>query len=95
MGNLPPFERTSAFAKGIDGQPGVATVDDDGKNGVDDPGEIGWPDTDDPEYLNTDPDDPTFQLSAFFFDPNVTVAIQKEIPCGCVAARTGSEGNRS
>lgn len=35
-----------AFAGG-DLQPGLATVDDDGQNGVDDPGELGWPDTDD------------------------------------------------
>jgi|GEM_PF-6509715 len=76
LGNLPGFERTQAYAKGIDGLPGVALIDDDGANGVDDVGEIGFPDSDDPEPLNTDPDDPTFQLSAWFFDTNVTAAVR-------------------
>lgn len=76
LGNLPVFERTQLYARGVDGLPGVALIDDDGINGVDDVGEIGFPDTDDPEPLNTDPDDPTFQLSAFLFDPNVSAALR-------------------
>ena len=32
---------------GADGQPGKAGVDDDDENGVDDPGELGWGDSDD------------------------------------------------
>ncbi len=60
------IDRTSAYAKGPDGAPGVAGVDDDNINGVDDPGEIGWPLTDDPQPLNTDPDDPSFKLSFWF-----------------------------
>ena len=79
--NLSPFERNSSYARGSDGQPGVAAVlpsppgydgDDDGINSGDDLGEIGWPDSDDPEPLNTDPDDPTFRLSTWFDDPNIT-----------------------
>ena len=68
ISNLPPYDRTSSYARGADGQPGVATVDDDNANGVDELGELGWPDSDDPEPLNTDPDDPTFRLTAWFND---------------------------
>lgn len=35
------------YTVGLDGEPGDATVDDDGVNGVDDVGELGWPGTDD------------------------------------------------
>lgn len=36
-----------ALGPGADGQPGGAGTDDDGKNGTDDIGELGWPGTDD------------------------------------------------
>jgi len=68
ISNLPPYDRTSPYAVGLDGQPGVANIDDDNVNGVDDLGEKGWPDSDDPEPLNTDPDDPTFRLTAWLND---------------------------
>lgn len=71
MANLPPFDRTTAYAKGADTAPGVSGINDDSVNGTDDPGEIGWPDTDDPEPLNTDPDDPAFKLSNWLFDANI------------------------
>lgn len=35
---------------------------------------LGFPDTDDPEPLNVDPDDPTGQLVAWFFDAQVSAA---------------------
>lgn len=35
------------YSGGPDGQPGVAMVDDDGANGTDDAGELGWPGSDD------------------------------------------------
>ncbi len=41
-----PFN-DAAWELGLDGEPGVAGVDDDGMNGIDDPGEIGWPGSDD------------------------------------------------
>ncbi len=37
----------SLVSNGFDGKPGVAGVDDDGINGTDDPGESGWPGSDD------------------------------------------------
>ena len=81
ISNLPPFDRNNrGYAKGPDGHPGAPPVpsgfdgDDDKINGVDDVGEIGWPDTDDPEPLNTDPDDPVFRLSAVLG----TLALRKQ-----------------
>lgn len=38
---------------GVDLQPGIAGVDDDGQNGVDDAGELGWPNSDDVPILIT------------------------------------------
>ena len=69
ISNLPPYDRTSPYAVGLDGQPGVANFDDDNVNGMDDLGEKGWPDSDDPEPLNTDPDDPSYRLSSWLEDP--------------------------
>lgn len=37
---------------GADGQPGRAGIDDDGQNGTDDAGELGWPNTDDLKLVN-------------------------------------------
>ena len=68
ISNLPPFDRTSSYAKGADGQPGVAGIDDDNDMTPDTVGETGWPDSDDPEPLNTDPDDPTFHLYTWLYD---------------------------
>ena len=75
IGNLPPFERNNLqYVRGPDGYPGTPPNmpsfdgDDDGINGPDDLGEIGWPDSDDPEPLNTDPDDPTFRLTTWLND---------------------------
>ncbi len=96
ISNLPPFERNSSYARGPDGQPGVAAVlpsppgydgDDDGINSGDDLGEIGWPDSDDPEPLNTDPDDPTFRLTAWFNDGPPYNG--NTVPGGIAARRTG------
>ncbi len=39
-----------AAGLGPDSQPGVAGVDDDGLNGIDDAGEIGWPGSDDGDF---------------------------------------------
>jgi type II secretory pathway pseudopilin PulG len=64
ISNLPSYDRDSPYALGPDGFPGVANSDDDGVNGVDDLGEIGWWNSDDPEPLNTDPDDPKFRLGS-------------------------------
>jgi len=68
ISSIPPFDKTLPSALGFDLLPGVAGVDDDGNAKIDwldaptntilDPGEIGWPGTDDPEPLNRDPDDP-------------------------------------
>lgn len=74
ISNLPPFERNSSYARGPDGRPGVDGINDDGINGPDEPGEIGWPDSDDPEPLNTDPDDPTFRLTTWLNDGNLSAA---------------------
>lgn len=74
ISNLPPYDRTSPYAVGLDGQPGVAGTDDDKVNGQDDLGEKGWPDSDDPEPLNTDPDDPTFRLTTWLNDDNLSPA---------------------
>jgi len=73
ISNLPPYDRSTsnAYRLGADGQPGVAGTDDDDDNTVDNVGETGWPDSDDPEPLNTDPDDPTFRLTTWFNDPNL------------------------
>jgi len=47
-GGLPPYSASLLNGgAGADGQPGVAGVDDDGANGPDDPGELGWPGSDD------------------------------------------------
>lgn len=40
------------FLRGPDGAPGAAGVDDNGINGTDDDGELGWPGTDDAMSLN-------------------------------------------
>ena len=71
ISNLPPYERTSSYALGADGGRGVAGADDDYDSNNDNIEEKGWPGTDDPELLNTDPDDPTFRLSTWFDDPNI------------------------
>jgi len=71
ISNLPPYERTSSYALGADGGRGVAGADDDLDTKNDNIEEKGWPGTDDPELLNTDPDDPTFRLSTWFDDPNI------------------------
>ncbi len=101
ISNLPPFERNSSYARGPDGQPGVAAVlpsppgydgDDDGINSGDDLGEIGWPDSDDPEPLNTDPDDPTFRLTAWFNDGPPYNG--NTVPGGIAARRTGFVAQR-
>jgi prepilin-type N-terminal cleavage/methylation domain-containing protein len=42
--DVAPFRN---FDTGIDGQPGVAGIDDDKINGIDDAGEAGWPGSDD------------------------------------------------
>ncbi len=42
-----PATFTAVTDPGYDQQPGVAGVDDDGKNGTDDAGELGWPGSDD------------------------------------------------
>ena len=69
ISNLPPFDRNSSYAFGSDGAPGAFDIDDDGNSRTDwtgstpDPGEVGYPDSDDPESLNTDPDDPSNRLS--------------------------------
>ena len=76
ISNLPPYDRSTsnAYRLGADGQPGVAGTDDDDDNTVDNVGETGWPDSDDPEPLNTDPDDPTFRLTTWFNDDNLSPA---------------------
>lgn len=45
--NQTPFRPIDDVGYGADGQPGAINVDDDGINGIDDPGEAGWPGTDD------------------------------------------------
>ena len=94
IGNLPPFERNNLqYVRGPDGYPGTPPNmpsfdgDDDGINGPDDLGEIGWPDSDDPEPLNTDPDDPTFRLTAWFNDGPPYNG--NTVPGGIAARRTG------
>ncbi len=74
ISNLPPYDRSlsNAYRLGADGKPGVALFNDDLVGTDDNVGETGWPGTDDPEPLNTDPDDPTFRLSTWFDDPNIT-----------------------
>lgn len=74
------YNGTGYRALGTDGQPGVAGTDDDGANGIDDPGEIGWPTSDDETlpgamaevYLQTAAGAPwnpkTFQLISAGFD---------------------------
>ncbi len=76
---LPPFERTSYFALGLDGKPGAAGVNDDNIGIIDDPNktEIGWPATDDPESMNVDPDDPSFKLSDWLFDNQIPAGINR------------------
>ncbi len=44
---VPGAALLSRLVYGADGQPGVAGKDDDGKNGIDDVGELGWGDSDD------------------------------------------------
>ena len=67
ISTLPPFDRNDLnYARGPDRSPGFVGCNDDGKGIVDDVGEIGWPNSDDPESLNTDPDDQTYRLSGFF-----------------------------
>ncbi len=69
ISNLPPFDPAISFSKGPDGQPGLSAA-----NGGFLPfTNLGAPDTDDPESLNIDPDDPSFQLSAWLFDSNPSV----------------------
>lgn len=70
MPQLSLFDRAASYSLGSDGKPGIAGFDDDGLNGVDDKGEIGWPASDDLEFLSSDPDDPTFNLYSWFYDPN-------------------------
>jgi hypothetical protein len=41
------YGQGSDYSVGPDGRPGVAGVDDDGANGTDDVGELGWPGSDD------------------------------------------------
>ena len=75
ISNLPPFDRSSSYALGSDKAPGAQRIDDDGNgtmdwtnaptNTIPDPGEVGYPDSDDPESLNTDPDDPSYRLSSW------------------------------
>ncbi len=68
ISNMPPFDPASSFSKGPDLSPG--------NSGGSPPfSTLGFPDTDDPESLNIDPDDPSFQLSAWLFDPNATTAV--------------------
>jgi hypothetical protein len=56
----PPFR---PFNFGPDGKPGIAGFDDDGINGPDDIGELGWPQTDDqPEALRA------IQIKITFYD---------------------------
>ena len=75
ISNLPPFDPTSSFSKGPDGQPGLSTA-----NGGTLPyTTLGFPDTDDPESLNIDPDDPSFQLSAWLFDPSTSVTAATKV----------------
>ena len=89
ISNLPPYDRstTNTYRLGVDGQPGVAGVDDDNDSTVDNIGETGWPGTDDPEPLNTDPDDPTFRLSAWFNDGPPYNG--NTVPGGLLARRNG------
>jgi prepilin-type N-terminal cleavage/methylation domain-containing protein len=79
IGSLPPFERTGSYALGSDTHPGVAFSDDDGNMTVDDAGEIGWPDSDDPELLNNDPDDPTYRLTVLGTSTTASTARTKFI----------------
>jgi hypothetical protein len=60
ISDRPPFR---PFNYGPDGKPGLADIDDDGINGVDDPGELGWYQTDDqPEALRA------IQIKITFYD---------------------------
>ena len=58
ISNLPPFDPASSFSKGPDGQRGHS-------GGTLPTTTLGFPDTDDPESLNIDPDDPSFQLATW------------------------------
>ncbi len=90
ISNLPPYDRTSFYAVGADVKPGVVGVDDDNAYGIDDPGEKGWPESDDPEPLNTDPDDPTFRLTTWFNDSLVSAAVLTDRRNRFIAPVSGS-----
>ena len=69
-----PATFTAVTDPGYDQQPGVATVDDDGKNGTDDAGELGWPGSDDSarnwvivEYKSAE-DKPFYKKGGFVCD---------------------------
>lgn len=66
--DLPPFR---PIAMGADGQWGVAGVDDDNAGGVDDPGEKGWPLSDDRCRVKA------LQIKIRFVDP--LTSIMKEV----------------
>ena len=80
ISNLPPYDRStsSTYRLGADGQPGVADVDDDNDPTFDNASETGWPGTDDPEPLNTDPDDPTYLLDTWFNDSKISAVFLRD-----------------
>ena len=67
ISTLPPFEPLSTYSLGPDNARGIS--------GSSPPFDsLGWPDSDDPEPLNIDPDDPSFKLSDWLFDDQITAA---------------------
>ncbi len=66
----PPFRPVS---NGRDGQPGRAFFDDDGINGIDDIGELGYPGTDDEISLKA------IQITIRFIDPKTQITRQVTI----------------
>ncbi|MEX2287654.1 MAG: prepilin-type N-terminal cleavage/methylation domain-containing protein [Planctomycetaceae bacterium] len=75
--NQPDDAVSSRFltGRGPDLQPGVAGTDDDGANGTDDPGELGWPGSDDGYSIAVAPLGSglfwrDFDFSAFYDDPS-------------------------
>ena len=79
IANLPPYDvpalpasaiPSNHYVLGLDNAPGIS-------GGTGAQTTLGWPESDDPEPLNVDPDDPTFKLSAWLFDGNLSTADQR------------------
>ena len=72
ISNLPPYNNTGAPTTYVFGPDGAS-----GTSGATAPmNYLGFPDTDDPEPLNTDPDDPSLRLSSWLFDNNLNSSQQ-------------------